>query len=153
MKQHATVEPEKARAAIERFCADFGTPFRDTWTMAEVAAYLSSLDYDANPGTVGEFIRKGYFICPDATALQVQDLYSLQLSLEARRRWKRAPSIHDMKKSAMRLRIEGTPGGDPVYDLDLTLEDLLLLIVQEQQPQMREALYECARLKLQGFEE
>ena len=75
------------------------------------------------------------------------------LAMECRRRWKRTPSIHDPKKSVMRLQVECTPGPEPEYDLDLTLEDLLLLIVQEQQPALREALYECARRKLEGFEE
>src|SRR5262245_47823136 len=149
-----TVNPTEARATIEQWCGDLGVPFREAFSAAEAAELARRLHFEAVPGTVAEFQRKGYFACPDAGALSPVELFCWLMALDARRRWRPSPSAHDLKKSAARLQAERAraAGEPPVIDLErFTLEDCLLQLVGCDQRQLREALYECAREKLRAL--
>jgi hypothetical protein len=150
------VDPAHARRVIEDLSAQAGVPFLDSYSPGQAAVLAFALDYDCSLGTVAELVRKRYIAPEDPEGLSPVDVYCLLGALEARRRWKHAPSAHDAKKSGVRLQIEAmqAQGVEPVNDLDdHTVEDLLLQLTGADNRALREILYETLRLKLKGFEE
>lgn len=151
------VDVERATELVRIGLEEHGLPVRDVFTPAQAAELARALHYECSPGTVAEFVRKGYVGPADPAALSPVDVFCLVAALENRRRWKPAPGRHDAKKSGARLLIEqcqaaGAPS--PVSDLDnFALEDLLLQLVQCGDRGTREGLYEAVRLKLEGYEE
>ncbi len=151
-----TVDPAHGRAVIEQFCVEAGVPFVESFTSAQAAELATRHDYACTVGTILELQRKGYISAQDTEALSPADVYCLLGALEARRRWKPAPSRHDSKKSGIRLQIEAAQahGEQPIHDLDShTVEDLLLQLTQTDNRTLREILYETLRLKLADYEE
>ena len=55
-----TVDPAKAGQVIGDFCERYGLPRRESFTPAELCELLGKMGYDCTPGTLGEFVRKGY---------------------------------------------------------------------------------------------
>ncbi len=150
------VDPEHARRVIEAFSVQVGLPFREAYSPFDAAELARAHEYGCSPGTITEFIRKGYFGPVDPEALSPADVYCLFAALEARRRWQPCPSRHDAKKTGIRLAIEQlqADGTAPLHDLDdHSLVDLLLQLVQSDNRPLRELLYESLRLKLKDFEE
>lgn len=154
MTRAVTVDPAHAAEVVAGMADSVG--LAAPVTAAEVVALLDRLDYACTPNTLAEFVRKGFISDPGDTWDSVST-YCLMAGLEARRRWKPAPSRHDLKKSGFRLEIERlrAEGVDPpVRDIDdHSVEDLLLQLCQCDQRAVREALYETVRLKLDGCEE
>jgi hypothetical protein len=150
------IDPEHAERVVADFAEHVGLPALETYTPADAAELVSRHDYVCTPGTISEFIRKGYFGPQDPDALTPVEVYCLLGALESRRRWKPTPSRHDAKKSGARLAIEQTEmqGASAINDLDQhTVEDLLLQLTGCDNRAVRECLYEALRLKLEGFEE
>jgi hypothetical protein len=150
------VDPAASERVVASLCDAAGMPMQDEFDRDGVAALLRSCGYDCTPGVVAEFVRKSYISEPEVwTAPYV---HALTAALECRRRWLPTPNVyHDPKKSAQRLEIERLQNegvNPPIDDLDQhTVEDLLIQLVQHDQRHVREALYECLRFKLDGFEE
>src|SRR5262245_25216648 len=123
------IDPETARAVIEEWCSDAGVSFSDHMPAAAVLALLKALQYDACGDTIAEFRRKGYASIADSAYLTPVEVLALIQALDGRRRWRAAPSAHDVKKSAARLAIERckAEGEDAFVDLSrYSVEDLLL---------------------------
>lgn len=150
------VDPAHATVVVSALVESAGLTVRDEYTRSDVCEILTRRGYECTPGTILEFVRKGYISDPGATLSPV-DVYCLAGALEARRRWGRTPSKHDFKKSAARLRIEELQNEgveNPVKDIDgHTVEDLLIQLTTNENRMVRETLYETLRLKLAGYEE
>lgn len=149
-------DPVKAEQIVGDFCERIGWERKETFTPQECVDLLTRLDYDCTLRTLEEFKEKKY-VANTGDAWDAVRLYALTAALESRRRWKRCPSVHDWKKSGVRLQLEQLANdgvSSPISDLDaFTIEDLLLWVTGSDNRQEREALYETLRLKLQGFEE
>lgn len=148
------VDPEHAARVVADFADAHGLPVPTT--PGEAVELARACGYDCTPGTVAEFVRKGYVSDPGGVADAVW-VYCFIAALEARRRWKPTPCVHDPKKSGTRLLIEQMRNAgvaEPLNDIDrYTVEDLLLQLTNCDNRAVREALYEAVKAKLQGFEE
>ena len=147
------VDPDHAARVVGDFCDSVGVPV-PTGT-SDVCELLDRLGYQCTPGTLAEFVRKGYVSEP--AEWDAVSVYCLMAALELRRRWKRTPCPqHDHKKTGARLFVERSlaEGGPGVNDLDrYSVEDLLLQLTQTGDRPTRECLFEALTLKLSGFEE
>lgn len=150
------IDPSMASELLEGLCSQCNLPMREAWSHAQAAELFTALEYQATPGTIAEFVRKGYIAPDDPAALSVLDMFGLLGALERRRRWKAAPSRHDLKKSAARLHVEEgrAIGQDPIPTLGQhSVEDLLIQLTEADSRPLRECVYEALHLKLAGFEE
>ena len=150
-----TIEPNPVASArvVGTLCALAGIDVQETFPRDEVVLLLRNAGYNVTPGTVAEFIRKGYIGEPENDEWTAQHIHALCASLESRRRWKPFPApLHDFKKSVVRIQIEQAAANgiaDPIHDLDtISLEDLLIQIAENDSRGIRETLYEAIKLKL-----
>lgn len=156
MSDTINIDPAIAAAAVDQLAASVGLPVLLAYSPDQAAELAARLEFDAKPGTVAEFVRKGYLKATDPAALTPQEVYQFIGGLDRRRRWKAAPSQHDLKKSNIRLHVEqGQAAGlAPFHDLAAhSIEDLLLQLTESDERWFREVVHEALKLKLQGFEE
>lgn len=152
------MDPAASERLVAALCSAANMPYLGAFDRDDVAALLRACGYDCTPGVVAEFIRKGYVSEPPDDSWTPPYVHALCASLECRRRWLPTPNaFHDAKKSAQRIEIERMVADgieEPVADLDRhSIEDLLIQLTQSESRMHREALHECLRLKLRGFEE
>ena len=145
--------PEMSARIVAAFCQVASMELQDTFSRAEVANLLRKCGYDCTPGTIAEFIRKGYIGEPAADEWPARYVHALAASLECRRRWLPTPNrLHDGKKSSIRVLIEQAKNDGneaPIGDLDqFSIEDLLIQIAENEVRNVREALLESIRLKM-----
>lgn len=135
---------------IADFCRQCDLPERDAYTSLEVVQLCQGMEYDCDEDTLQEFDEKGYCEKPPGpwTPRRIRFLIA---NLESRRRWQKQSRLHDPKKSLHRLRLEALDASEPhpAADIDkYTLEDLLLWLAKTDDRNIREGLYEAAKIKL-----
>ena len=125
----------------------------------DVVELMRALEYEATVKTVVEFIDKGYIPPPVERDGRLKwaaaDITAFAVALEFRRRWQKFSPIHNPKKSSSQrgreiAESQGIAAG-VFHDLDrFTEEDLLLLMVEADDRNIREAFMTALQCKREG---
>ena len=148
----------RAREAIADWWRRADRPPCYPATSADVVALLAGVEYEVTDATVHEFIDEGWILMPVRRGGKFQwtamDVCKFAAALEQRRRWQKFSRLHVAKKSGFQrgreiAEAQGISGG-VCKDLErYTFEDLLLLLVEFDDRQLREAVYTAYQCKLE----
>lgn len=150
---------EKAAAeAVAPFWQNAGLQPSYPASTATVVKLMADAEYEVTADTVAEFLRKGYLDGVPTHNGQhkwrASDIAAFATGLETRRRWRWDSTMHAAKWCSfeIQLHMARTAGFDhPFDDLDKsTVEDLLLLMVEADQKELRQGIRLLLSLKLRG---
>src|SRR5262245_29555076 len=127
------IPPDWAADVVAVAAERLGWYQRTLFTPAEVVELLTEAEFDVQPNTLAEVVRKGIIVDPgklwDSTAV-----VALAMFLHTRRRWRLTPSRWDQFKSKPRLMIEryrALGSATPIVDLDqFTTREILNGLVE-----------------------
>jgi hypothetical protein len=157
MEQREAFGGGQSSALVEVLCQQAGVEFKETFSTREVVELLDKLEYRIDTATVARFCRLKYIGQVVDATFNHEQVHRLLAALEVRRYWQPGSRVHQGKFSAAEQEYHKF-GGDPGYLRELSihsLEDLLLMLVAENNRQLRECLLVSIKHKLRelGTEE